>query len=84
MLSVRLGYACEMLKSGERKIKDIARLSGLGSQANMRQLFMTRFGCSPSAYRDMVLNDVTTDEPRLDAFEGRGRKPTEAPALTIA
>lgn len=84
VLSVRLGYACEMLKSGERKIKDIARLSGLGSQANMRQLFMTRFGCSPSAYRDMMLNDVTTDEPRLDAFEGRGRKPTEAPALTIA
>lgn len=53
VLSVRLGYACEMLKAGERKIKDIARLSGLGSQTNMRQLFITRFGCSPSAYRNV-------------------------------
>jgi transcriptional regulator GlxA family with amidase domain len=58
VLSVRLGYACEMLKAGERKIKDIARLSGLGSQANMRQLFITRFGCSPSTYRDVAVQDA--------------------------
>lgn len=58
VLSVRLSYACEMLKAGERKIKDIARLSGLGSQTNMRQLFMTRFGCSPTAYRDGAIQEV--------------------------
>jgi transcriptional regulator GlxA family with amidase domain len=68
VLSVRLGYACEMLKAGERKIKDIARLSGLGSQANMRQLFMTRFGCSPSAYRDIALRDASADDATSDAL----------------
>lgn len=55
VLSARLSYACELLQLGERKIKDVARLSGLGSQSNMRQLFIARFGCSPSAYREFVL-----------------------------
>ena len=85
VLSVRLGYACEMLKAGERKIKDIARLSGLGSQANMRQLFMTRFGCSPSAYREVAGPDVegsaTTIEFSVDRSE---RMQDKAPFLTVA
>ena len=52
VLAVRIGFASEMLASGDRKIKDIARLSGLGSQTNMRQLFMNRYGCSPSSFRN--------------------------------
>lgn len=52
VLNIRLGYACDMLTGGERKIKDIARLSGLGSQTNMRQLFISRFGQTPSDYRN--------------------------------
>ena len=51
VLSVRLRYACQMLTAGERKIKDIARLAGLGSQTNMRQLFINRYGRPPSQYR---------------------------------
>ena len=52
VLAVRIGFASDMLTSGDRKIKDIARLSGLGSQTNMRQLFMSRYGCSPSSFRN--------------------------------
>lgn len=59
VLSVRLAYACELLRSGERKIKDVARLSGLGSQTNMRQLFVARFGQSPSKYRESIASDST-------------------------
>ena len=59
VLSVRLAYACELLRSGERKIKDVARLSGLGSQTNMRQLFVARFGQSPSRYRESIASDST-------------------------
>ena len=59
VLSVRLAYACELLRSGERKIKDVARLSGLGSQTNMRQLFVARFGQSPSKYRESIATDST-------------------------
>ncbi|MCY1669038.1 helix-turn-helix domain-containing protein [Rhizobium sp. SL86] len=51
ILSVRLGHACDLLLNSDRKIKDIARLSGLGSQANMRQLFITKLGQSPSKFR---------------------------------
>ncbi len=86
VLSVRLGYACEMLRAGERKIKDIARLSGLGSQANMRQLFMTRFGCSPSTYRDVAGQEVDLSDvaPLLPAND-LDRPHDEAPSLlTVA
>lgn len=86
VLSIRLGYACEMLKAGERKIKDIARLSGLGSQANMRQLFMTRFGCSPSTYREVTGSDVHEHaSSNRFAAERADRMPDQAPAiLTVA
>lgn len=86
VLSVRLGYACDMLKAGERKIKDIARLSGLGSQANMRQLFMTRFGCSPSLYREVTGQDADANA-NLDASpaDRLGRMQDKAPPLlTVA
>lgn len=81
VVSVRLGYACEMLKTGERKIKDIARLSGLGSQANMRQLFMTRFGCSPSTYRDVAGLDA---EAVLSAEEAKRLQDMPPALLTMA
>lgn len=86
VLSVRLGYACEMLRAGERKIKDIARLSGLGSQTNMRQLFMTRFGCSPSTYREIAAQEQSA--PAVDGstpVAGASRRPYDLlPLLTVA
>jgi transcriptional regulator GlxA family with amidase domain len=86
VLTVRLGYACEMLKAGERKIKDIARLSGLGSQTNMRQLFMTRFGCSPSTYREATDLHVEVDRALTgDPIDRVDRTEDEAPPLlTVA
>lgn len=62
VLSVRLRYACEMLVAGERKIKDIARLAGLGSQTNMRQLFINRYGRPPSQYRQTNVERAMMEE----------------------
>ncbi|MFN3318787.1 MAG: GlxA family transcriptional regulator [Allorhizobium sp.] len=62
VLSVRLRYACEMLVAGERKIKDIARLAGLGSQTNMRQLFINRYGRPPSQYRQTNVERAMLEE----------------------
>ncbi|MBC2772832.1 helix-turn-helix domain-containing protein [Rhizobium sp. AQ_MP] len=62
VLSVRLAYACEMLRSGERKIKDVARLAGLGSQTNMRQLFISRYGHPPSEFRKLEAQPAMDDE----------------------
>lgn len=62
VLSVRLRYACEMLLAGERKIKDIARLAGLGSQTNMRQLFINRYGRPPSQYRQTNVDRAMMEE----------------------
>jgi transcriptional regulator GlxA family with amidase domain len=62
VLSVRLAYACEMLRSGERKIKDVARLAGLGSQTNMRQLFVSRYGRPPSEFRKIDAEPSIAEE----------------------
>lgn len=62
VLSVRLAYACEMLRSGERKIKDVARLAGLGSQTNMRQLFVSRYGRPPSEFRKIEAEPAIDDD----------------------
>jgi transcriptional regulator GlxA family with amidase domain len=62
VLSVRLAYAREMLRSGERKIKDVARLAGLGSQTNMRQLFVSRYGRPPSEFRKIEAEPAIDDE----------------------
>ncbi|MCZ8180713.1 MAG: helix-turn-helix domain-containing protein [Rhizobium sp.] len=75
VLSVRLRYACDMLKAGERKIKDIARLSGLGSQSNMRQLFITRFGCTPTAYRDLQSGQASSPDDGESEFPFGAKKP---------
>ncbi|MDH4413776.1 MAG: helix-turn-helix domain-containing protein [Rhizobium sp.] len=62
VLSVRLAYACEMLRSGQRKIKDVARLAGLGSQTNMRQLFVNRYGRPPSEFRKTEAQSAIDEE----------------------
>lgn len=60
ILAVRLRHACDLLLNSDRKIKDVARLSGLGSQANMRHLFVTKIGQSPSNFR--IRKEQNTDK----------------------
>ncbi|TWF59024.1 helix-turn-helix domain-containing protein [Neorhizobium alkalisoli] len=62
ILGIRLGYACNLLSTTDRKIKEVARLSGLGSQANMRQVFMTKLGKSPSSYRTSLDGRVSGED----------------------
>ncbi|SEH31901.1 helix-turn-helix domain-containing protein [Rhizobium sp. NFR12] len=63
ILSIRLNRACNLLTTTDRKIKEVAQLSGLGSQANMRQVFMARLGTSPSNYRICRTDDIKSAAP---------------------
>lgn len=47
----RLRHACALLEETEREQKEIASLAGLGSEANLRKVFMTRLKITPSQYR---------------------------------
>jgi transcriptional regulator GlxA family with amidase domain len=47
----RLRVACQMLADTPRSFKEVASQSGLGSDANMRKVFMRELGVSPSTYR---------------------------------
>ncbi|MEW2630799.1 helix-turn-helix domain-containing protein [Streptomyces sp. NPDC048389] len=47
----RLSLACRLIERGETRFDVVARLSGLGTAANLRGLMRRRTGLSPSAYR---------------------------------
>ncbi|GLY94519.1 AraC family transcriptional regulator [Actinoplanes sp. NBRC 103695] len=47
----RLAVACRLLERGERRMEVVARASGLGTGANLRQLMRREIGLSPSEYR---------------------------------
>lgn len=47
----RLALACRLIERGETRFEVVARLSGLGTAANLRALMRRRTGLSPSAYR---------------------------------
>lgn len=47
----RLRHACVLLEETEREQKEVASLSGLGSEANLRKVFMARLKITPSQYR---------------------------------
>lgn len=63
ILGIRLNHACNLLTTTDRKIKEVARLSGLGSQANMRQVFMAKLGTSPSNYRICRTDEIKSSNP---------------------
>jgi transcriptional regulator GlxA family with amidase domain len=47
----RVALACRMIEQGSSGLDEVARRSGLGSTANLRDHFKRQTGCSPSAYR---------------------------------
>jgi transcriptional regulator GlxA family with amidase domain len=51
LLDARLTRARELLETGELPMETVARLSGLGTPANLRVLFHRYVGAAPSAYR---------------------------------
>ncbi|WP_314174585.1 helix-turn-helix domain-containing protein [Streptomyces winkii] len=47
----RVALACRLIERGETALGTVARLSGLGTAANLRAQLRRRTGLSPSAYR---------------------------------
>ena len=47
----RVSLACRLIERGEARFDVVARLSGLGTAANLRTLMPRQTGLSPSAYR---------------------------------
>lgn len=48
----RLRHACGLLEHSDKGAKEIATLSGLGTQANMRKVFLRHLGIVPNEYRE--------------------------------
>ncbi|GAA2316440.1 helix-turn-helix domain-containing protein [Streptomyces kunmingensis] len=51
LLGERIALACRLIERGEERLDAVARLSGLGSAANLRAHLKRATGLSPSAYR---------------------------------
>ena len=49
---VRMETACRLLESAGCSIKQVARLSGFGTEYNLRRAFARQLGVLPSAYRE--------------------------------
>jgi transcriptional regulator GlxA family with amidase domain len=49
---VRMEAACRLLESAGCSIKQVARLSGFGTEYNLRRAFAKQLGVLPSEYRD--------------------------------
>ncbi len=52
LITARLRRACDLLLDPTRPVADIAAEAGFGSTATLRLHFRSRFGTTPSAYRD--------------------------------
>ena len=50
LMEIRLNRACQLLKTGKYKIKDVAELSGFSDQHYFSKTFKKAFGCSPKKY----------------------------------
>ncbi|MEV5606905.1 helix-turn-helix domain-containing protein [Streptomyces sp. NPDC052225] len=51
LLGERVALACRLIERGEERLDVVARLSGLGTAANLRARLKRETGLSPSAYR---------------------------------
>jgi len=51
LLTARIDRARELLEASDAPMEVVARLSGLGTPANLRVLFRRAVGVAPSAYR---------------------------------
>jgi transcriptional regulator GlxA family with amidase domain len=49
---LRLRAAADALATGDRSIKDVARVTGFGSSQNLRRAFLQHHGVTPGIYRE--------------------------------
>jgi transcriptional regulator GlxA family with amidase domain len=59
LLAQRVRLAQELLESSQESVEQIARLSGFGSVANLRQHFTRALGVPPQGYRRMLRSQGT-------------------------
>jgi transcriptional regulator GlxA family with amidase domain len=59
LLDARIDRARELLESCDVPMETVARMSGLGTTANLRTLFKRHLGVPPSAYRDTFQDGVS-------------------------
>jgi transcriptional regulator GlxA family with amidase domain len=65
LLGARIDRARELLEASDAPMETVARLSGLGTPANLRTLFKRHTGVPPSAYRSTFQRTAPADgEPR--------------------
>jgi transcriptional regulator GlxA family with amidase domain len=58
---IRLRHACGLLEDSDRELKQIAALAGLGSEANLRRVFMARLNTTPGQYRSRFRDGAAAD-----------------------
>ncbi|GGF26077.1 transcriptional regulator [Youhaiella tibetensis] len=59
----RFRHACNLLEWTDRGLGEVAVLSGLGGEANMRRAFMARIGIPPTEYRARFHMNAPTEHP---------------------
>ena len=52
---VRIHAACALLLDRERPLADIAAATGFADQSHLTRVFAATVGCTPAAYRDLLL-----------------------------
>ena len=67
LLGARIDRARELLEASDAPMETVARLSGLGTPANLRTLFKRHTGVPPSTYRS------TFHRPHTPAAAADGR-----------
>lgn len=82
LLAARIDRARELLEATDEPIETVARLSGLGTPANLRTLFKRHTGVPPSTYRSTFHRPARTagyaeqaPDERPDAVPGPPRDP---------
>jgi transcriptional regulator GlxA family with amidase domain len=59
---VRLEHACLLLEQSGMMVKQVARLSGYGTEYNLRRAFAAHLGVLPSQYQSRFARTLKTDE----------------------
>lgn len=70
IVGARLRRACSLLEHTDKGAKEISALCGLGTQANMRKVFLRHIGIAPSEYRERFR---ISDAPEPGARRGVDR-----------
>jgi AraC-like DNA-binding protein len=73
----RLRVGAELLAGqAALRVEDVARLAGYSHVGHFTRAFRERYGCSPSAFRELARGAVATDPVALSASDAQRRCPS--------